>query len=256
MTASIHYLRPYHEARLDDIPLIWKLPNPDTGEAPTGITIHIPDFGQRREDTVQLLDLIAGTGRVAVSLDLQRHGDRRDGDFRDLAQEVRDDYARVLWTLMGETVLDIPTVTTWARHRFGNLPLSIEGVGLGGDIALASARLVSGVDEITVIGGAASWAAPLSGFDRLSGRPDTRAQVFRQMLEPMAHAADYTNLRVHFVRFHGDARSETLDRFKSLVLEQSHGGMGQIVTTTLRSAQALDPHDASVWWPHVASHAA
>ncbi|MBV7409078.1 hypothetical protein [Maritimibacter sp. DP1N21-5] len=256
MTASIHYLRPYHEARLDDIPLIWKQPNAETGESPTGITIHIPDFGQRREDTVQLLELIAGTGRVAVSLDLHRHGARRDRDFPELVDAVREDYARVLWTLLGETILDLPTIATWARHRFGHLPLTIEGLGLGGDIALAAARMISDVDDVTVIGGSASWAALLPGFETLTGRPDTRAQVFRQILEPMAHAGDYANMRIHFVRFHDDDRCDANDRFKSLVLNHAQGGGGQIVTTTLRSARAMDLHDASVWWPHVASHAA
>lgn len=250
MTASIHYLRPYHEAHLDDIPLIWTLPE----DTPTGIVIHIPDFGQRKEDTVKLLELLSRQGRIAVSLDLQRHGARRDGT--DLRDEVTADYTRVLWTLLGETILDIPTVSTWARHRFGNLPVSLTGFGLGGDVALAAARMVSRVEEVTVVGASPDWTCPLDGFGDLTGHADTRAGMFRQLLEPMTHAADYVGQRIHFLRLRDTDRASAIDQFKAQILDLSTGEGGEIVTTTLTARDGVDFGDPTVWWPHLGSLAA
>jgi hypothetical protein len=250
MTASIHYLRPYHEARLDDIPLIWTLP----ADTPTGIVIHTPDFGQRKEDTAKLLELHNRQGRIAVSLDLQRHGAR--GDDADLGDEIARDYTRVLWTLLGETILDIPTVTTWARLRFGDLPLSLSGLGLGGDVALAAARMVSRVDEVTVIGASPDWTCPMEGFGELTGAADTRAALFRQMLEPMTHAADYVGQRIHFLRARDTDRAAAIDQFKSQILDLSTGEGGEIVTTTLAARDGVDLADPAVWWPHTGPLAA
>lgn len=250
MTASIHYLRPYHEARLDDIPLLWTLPEGD----PSGIVIHIPDFGQRKEATTGLLELFNRQGLIAVTLDLQRHGARRDG--HSLEAEVANDYTRVLWTLLGETILDIPTVATWARRRFGDLPLSLSGFGLGGDVALGAARMVSRVKDVTVVGASPDWTCPLDGFDKMTGAADTRAGVFRQMLEPMTHAADYVGQRIHFLRLRGSDRSAAIDQFKSQILDLSTGEGGEIVTTTLAARDGVDFADPTVWWPHMGAVAA
>lgn len=251
MSASIHFLRPYHEAFLDEIPLMWRQP----GEAPTGITIHIPDLGQRKEDNLALLDRLADDeGQVAITLDLARHGRRRDDDQLGLA--IREDYARVLWTLLGNTVFDIPTVTTWARHRFGDLPLSLSGMGLGADAALAAARMVTKVDRVTCVGGSPDWSAPLDGFDELTGAPDARAAMFRQTLEPMRNPADYVGQRIHFLKTARDGRAAAIDAFKSRILDLAVGEGGEIVTTTLAQREGINFSDPLVWWPHMSRTAA
>ncbi|MGR3362805.1 MAG: hypothetical protein ACU0CY_01365 [Maritimibacter harenae] len=251
MTASIHFLRPFHEARLDDIPLIWTLP-PD---APTGIVIHVPDFGQRREETAPLLGLFNQEGKIAVSLDLARHGARGDG-AGDLREAAQADYARLIWTILGETVLDIPTVSTWARSRFGDLPLSVSGFGLGGDVALAAGRMVSDLADLTVVGASPDWTCPLPEFEELTGAPDTRAMLFRRMLEPMTHAADYAGCPMHFLRIGGSERAAAIDAFKAQVFDLSAEEGGEIVTTTLAAREGVDFADPAIWWPHIGSLAA
>lgn len=252
MSASIHYLRPYCEAFLDDIPLLWVMPE----DTPTAIVIHVPDLGQRKEDAFKMLELHAREGQVAVSLDLHHHGARRDARAEGLGGDIRSDYARVLWTLLGETVLDLPTIATWARTRFGNLPLSLSGHGLGADAVLAAARMISGVSSVTCVGASPDWAVPLDGFDEVTGKPDTRASVFRDMLEPARHTADYTHLAIHFLKTSDDSRAGAIDAFKSAILAQSTGQGGEIVTTTLTPREGVDFSDPNVWWPHMSRPAA
>lgn len=251
MSASIHFLRPYHEAHLDDIPLIWRQPS----DTPTGITIHIPDLGRRKEDSVKLLDRLADDeGQVAISLDLPGHGARRESES--LGLDVREDYARVLWTLLGNAILDIPTVSTWARSRFGAWPLSLSGMGLGADAALGAARMVSDVDLVTCVGGSPDWSAPLDGFDDITGVPDARATLLRNALEPQRFAADYVGQRIHFLKTARDGRSSAIDAFKSRILDLSVGEGGEIVTTTLTPRDGVDFRDPMVWWPHMSRPAA
>lgn len=257
MSASIHFLRPYHEAFLDEIPLIWRQP----AEAPTGITLHIPDLGRRKEDNLRLLDRLADDkGRVAVSFDLPDHGARR-GD-EPIGKRVHENPARVLWSLLGHAILDVPTITTWARHRFGALPLELSGMGLGADVALGALRLVGGVEQVTCVGASPDWSVPLAGFGavdgRLEGRPDARATFLRQSFEPMRHPGDYLGQRIHFLKTARDGRSAAIDAFKSRVLGLSVGEGGEIVTTTLTTTarDGVDFADPMVWWPHMSRPAA
>ena len=124
------------------------------------------------------------------------------------------------------------------------------------DQKIDATRMVSRVEDVTVIGASPDWTCPLGTFDELTGRADTRAALFRQMLEPMTHAADYVGQRIHFLRARDTDRAAAIDLFKSQILDLSTGEGGEIVTTTLAARAGVDFADPTVWWPHIGPLAA
>ena len=123
---------------VDGVPLLWRCP-----PTPAAIAIHVPAFGQTKEQVVDVLDFLCNQGFVSVALDAFQHGERGREDRGQISRRVFSRFRRSMWTMIGMTALGLPSIAEWARRSFGpQLTVRLTGLSMGGDIAIAAAPLI------------------------------------------------------------------------------------------------------------------
>src|SRR3569832_2863691 len=162
---------------VDGVPLLWRSPS-----TPKAVVIHVPAFGQTKQETGPLLDFLEASGFAAVVIDAFQHGERVYGENREaITRRVFANFRQHMWTIIGMTALDLPSVSQWARQRFGpQMPLHLTGLSMGGDIVVAASPLIDAVSGINAVIATPDWTRP--GMRDLmtenlveQGSPDARA---------------------------------------------------------------------------------
>ncbi len=235
-------------AVVDGIPVCW-LPPKDRAEA---ILIHVPAFGQAKEGARPVLEFAAARGFMAVAFDAYQHGARGSEEREAMTRRVFASFRREMWTIIGETALDLPRVATWARQHSGALPLHLTGLSMGGDAVVAAAPLIERVASVNAVVATPDWTRPgmrdiATGEPVPPGAPDPKAQVFFDALEPLRHPGRYTGLRIHFINGASDTHvpPEAARRFRDAV--NGLGRAGPVRVTEKPGLGHLDFVDPHVW---------
>lgn len=231
---------------VDGVPLLWRCP-----PAPTAIAIHVPAFGQTKEHAVDVLDFLCNRGFVFVALDAFQHGERGVEDRGQISQRVFSSFRRSMWTIIGMTALDLPSIAEWARNSFGpQLPVHLTGLSMGGDIAIAAAPLIEGVASVNTVVATPDWTRPgmrdiASGELIEQGLPDARAKLLFDALSPMKHLGHYRDLAMKFIVGEMDRHvpAEAALRFAALVNEDG----GQVSVLVKAGFSHLD-FIGREWW--------
>ena len=185
---------------VDGVPVLWSAP-----AAPTAILLHVPAFSQTKEQTQPVLDHALSLGFVAVAIDPYQHGARGTEDRNALTHRVFANFRREMWTIIGETALDVPRIAAWARTKFGaDLPVHLTGLSMGGDVVVAAAPFVERVASVNAVVATPDWQRPgmrdiASGELVAQGTPDARPRLFFEYLNPIDHPERFRALRVHFI---------------------------------------------------------
>ena len=185
---------------VDGVPVLWSAP-----AAPSAILVHVPAFSQTKEQTQPVLDHALSLGFAAVAIDAYQHGARGTEDRDALTRRVFASFRREMWTIIGETVFDVPRIATWARAKFGkDLPLHLTGLSMGGDVVVAAAPLVEHVASVNAVVATPDWQRPgmrdiASGELVAQGTPDAKSRLFLEYLNPIDHPHRFQALRVHFI---------------------------------------------------------
>lgn len=234
-----------HET-VDGIPVVWAAP-PKAG----GILIHVPAFGQTKEAAAPVLEKALSLGLVAVAIDAYQHGERGNEDREALTRRVFSNFRREMWTIIGETTLDLPRVAAWATTKFGpDLKLHLTGLSMGGDVVVAAAPLLQVVASVNAVIATPDWQRP--GMRDLKtdelidqGQPDPKAKLFFDALEPLHHAELYARLPIHFICGAADRHvpPDGARRFKAQVGEANDN----IVITEKPGMSHLDFVDPKTW---------
>lgn len=216
---------------VNGVPLYWRCP-----PTPTAIAIHVPAFGQTKEQAVDVLTFLYGTGFAAIVIDPFQHGERGSEDREQLSRRVFSNFRRSMWTIIGMTALDVPSVAQWARDSWGSqLPVHLSGLSMGGDTVIAAAPLIDGVASVNAVIATPDWTRP--GMRDLSsgklieqGAPDARAKLLYDALNPLTHCDRYHNLPIRFIVGDPDTHvpAEAAARFAALANER--GGRVSVVT--------------------------
>lgn len=230
---------------VDGIPLVWSAP-----ASPAGLLVHIPAFGQAKEAASPIVDRATSLGFVGIVLDAYQHGERGTEDREALTRRVFSNFRRNMWTILGETTLDVPRVVAWARRRFGSdLGLHLTGLSMGGDVAVAAAPFIDGVASVNAVVATPDWQRPGmrdigSGELIDQGEPDPKARLFFEALDPLHHADRYKALPIHFINGAADRHvpPDGARRFKALL-----GEANNIVITEKPGQGHLDFVDPNVW---------
>ena len=128
----------FHKERVGGVPLCWLAP-----PRPSAIAIHVPAFGQAKEQASGVLDHLVARGFAAIAIDAYQHGERGTEDRDTITRRVFANFRREMWTILGETALDLPSVAEWAWKTFGaSLSLHLTGLSMGGDVVVAAAPLI------------------------------------------------------------------------------------------------------------------
>lgn len=229
---------------VDDIPLVWTAP-----PVADGLLVHVPAFGQTKEATAPILQKAASLGLVAMAIDAYQHGERGHENREALTRRVFSNFRRNMWTIIGETALDIPRVVAWARRTFApDLKLHLTGLSMGGDVVIAAAPLVDMVASVNAVVATPDWQRP--GMRDLGtgelidqGEPDPKARLFFEALEPLHHIDHYRTLPIHFINGAEDRHvpPDGARRFKTLV------GAATIMITEKPGLGHLDFIDPKSW---------
>lgn len=231
---------------VEGIPIVWAAP-PRAG----GLLIHVPAFGQTKEAAAPVLQKALSLGLFAVAMDAYQHGERGTEDREALMRRVFSNFRRDMWTIIGQTTLDVPRVVAWARRKFGaDLKLHLTGLSMGGDVVVAAAPLVDPLAGVNAVVATPDWQRPGMRDIRTGelvdqGEPDVEAQRFFDQLEPLRHADRYAGLPIHFLNGAADQHvpPDGARRFKALVGQANN----RIVITEKPDMGHLDFMDPKVW---------
>ena len=231
---------------VDGVPLCWHCP-----QNPQGIAIHVPAFGQTKEQAAGVLDFLCGAGFASIVIDAFQHGERGREDRAQIDQRVFSSFRRSMWTIIGMTALDLPSIAEWARETIGaRLPVHLTGLSMGGDTVVAAAPLIEGVASVNAVIATPDWTRPgmrdiSSGELIHQGPPDSRAQLLYDALNPITHHDRYRDLPIRFIVGEMDTHvpAEAALRFASLVNED--GGRVSVVTKPGLSHLDFVKRD---WW--------
>jgi dienelactone hydrolase len=182
-------------SRIGDIPVLWEEPDASGSRR---LVIWLPGFTSRKEDVHRYLRELAEAGYVALSLDPVDHGERSrtaageefppdSGAFRDPATGRA---YRHYWSIMAETVEEVPAVIDWASAELGAEPrVGIGGISMGGTIAIVAA----GLDEriATVAAGIAEGDWHRIGAMYPLSAPNAYVQSCYDRSNPLSNSARY-----------------------------------------------------------------
>jgi len=226
---------------VDGVPIVWRAP-----DAPTAILVHVPAFGQTKERALPILDHAQSLGFAAIALDAYQHGARGTEDRAALAERVFGNFRREMWTIIGETALDVPRVVEWARSQLGaDLPVHLTGLSMGGDVVVAAAPSIERVRSVNAVIATPDWERP--GMRDIAtdeivpqGSPDAKAQFFFDALQPLSHPERYRDLLTHFIVGELDRHvpAEAAHRFRTIVNQGREPGPVRI--TEKRGLAHLD----------------
>lgn len=205
---------------VDGVPFCWRCP-----PTPTGIAIHVPAFGQTKEQAAGVLEFLCRQGFASIVIDAFQHGERGCEDRAQINRRVFSSFRRSMWTIIGMTALDLPSIAEWARETIGSrLPIHLTGLSMGGDTVVAAAPLIQGVASINAVIATPDWTRPgmrdiSSGALIDQGLPDPRAQLLYDALNPLTHHDRYRDLPIRFIVGEMDTHvpAEAASRFAAWV---------------------------------------
>lgn len=242
---------------IDGIPLLVDMP--DT--APRGIVLHLPSFGQTKEDAGPVVQRLAKTGYVAITLDPWQHGERGSESREELAARVFGNFRRYMWPILGQTTLDALRITDWAVSEFGaTVPIILSGLSMGGDTAIAAAGLEPRILKVFAAAATPDWLRPgmhdLFAPSRLlpPGTADACAQFFYDHLDPISHAERYHHApHLQFLTGGNDTHvpPDGAARFKASLDARHPIAAARITITELQDKGHLDFADVDLWWPYL-----
>lgn len=183
---------------IDHIPVIWF--EPEVQSQKRRLILFIPPFSGTKEGMIPYLQDLAKAGFVALSLDPWQHGERGTESRQEIAERVFGNFRRYMWPILGQTTLDVLRVIDWAIVTLDVEPhISIAGLSMGGDIAVAAAGLDSRIERVLAIIATPDWLRP--GMQDLfrpgtllpPGTPDAYAHYFYDHLNPLTHLAAFAH---------------------------------------------------------------
>lgn len=180
---------------VEGIPVVWREPD---GPA-AGAALWLTHLGGSTEQTLPMLEKLAGAGFVAVSFDPPGHGLRGSGDPWAFAGSVLSSFRQRMWPLLGRTTLESLRVLDWTQRRFdvGGGPVVAGGVSMGGDVSVALAGADERVSRVSALIATPDWARPrMRRFDDPGllvdqGTADAYARWYYERLDPMTHLDAY-----------------------------------------------------------------
>jgi uncharacterized protein len=232
----------------DDVPLIACVP----AREPHAIVIHVPAFSQAKEQAEPILKRLVDAGYIAIGIDAYQHGERGREGRDELTARVFGNFRREMWTILGETIFDIPRVALWARKRFGQLPIHLMGLSMGGDAVVAAAPMVPNTQSVDAVIATPDWKRPgmrdiQTGKVVPSGEPDAKARLFYGALEPLTHLDRYGTVPVHFILGGDDTHvpPDGAHRFRAQLRDLGRGNA--ITITELAGKRHLDFVTPELW---------
>ena len=193
------------ETIVDGIPITWVTPARDSV---VGIALWIPQFGSTAAAQLPILENLASTGWIAVSLDPLDHGRRanpEDATSDALLARTFAAFRDRMWQILGRTTLDAMRVLDWAQDQYGVLPIVAGGLSMGGDIAVALVGIDNRVLRVGAVGSTPDWKRPgmatLDGSGELvdQGEPTVSSAWFERALSPVRNLERFgLDPQIHF----------------------------------------------------------
>ncbi|MFV4912402.1 prolyl oligopeptidase family serine peptidase [Microbacterium lacticum] len=192
-------------SRVDGVPVLIRLPS--GGAEGARVAVWLPYLGGTKETLLPVLERFADAGFIAVGVDPRGHGDRAEMPRDRLMASVISEFRRVMWPILGGTVLDVAQVIDWVVHDYGARPESVVvgGISMGGDNAVAVAGIDPRVGTVAAIASTPDWTRP--GMTRVGepdapivqGEPDAAGRWFYEQLNPLTHLDHYQRpIRIRF----------------------------------------------------------
>jgi dienelactone hydrolase len=185
-------------AWVDHIPVIWF--EPQTRRLTRQLMIYLPPFSGTKELMIPYLQDLAHAGFVALSLDPWQHGERGTESRTEIWERVFGNFRRYMWPILGQTTLDLLRVIDWAVPTLHVEPrISIGGLSMGGDIAVAAAGLDHRIERVTATVATPDWLRPgmqdpsNPGTLVPAGEADAYAHYFYNQLNPLTHLAAFAH---------------------------------------------------------------
>ena len=152
--------------------------------------IYLPGLGGTKELMLPYLQDLAASGFVALSFDPWQHGERGTESQTEIWTRVFGNFQRHMWPILGQTTLDMLRVIDWAVATLHIEPhISVGGLSMGGDIAVAAAGLDHRVERVAAIIGR------LIGYVRACKISSTLVQYCLQVnLMPMLNISMTTSI--------------------------------------------------------------
>lgn len=190
--------RPYTKAVIDQIPVIWL--EPEQRRAGANFVLLINGFTGTKEEMLPRLRDLAARGFVAVAMDAWQHGERGTEERADLWKRVFSNFRRHMWSIIGNTTLDVLRVIDWAITELGvSNEIYMGGLSMGGDIAVAAAGIDKRISRVGAIVATSDWLRlGMREIDHPeveipTGTPDAYAQFFYDQLNPQTHLDHYAH---------------------------------------------------------------
>jgi dienelactone hydrolase len=228
-------------------------------ERPTRqLVLYLPPFSGTKELMASYLQDIAAAGHVALSFDPWQHGARGTESRRELQKRVFGNFRRYMWPILGQTTLDVLRVVDWAVTTLNvDSTISIGGLSMGGDIAVAAAGLDSRIERVAATIATPDWLRP--GMQDLSqpgkilppGISDAYSQYFYDQLNPLTHLAAFAHgPAMLFVCGERDTHVPPDGAFRfQAALEKAYPTIKDRVQVTLIPGLGhMDFGDRKLWW--------
>lgn len=190
--------RAVSSTNIDHIPAIWVMP--ERPLSPARLVIWLPYFTGSKEAMLPYLCDLSAAGFVALSFDPWGHGERGSEPQEQMEERVFENFRRRMWPILGQTALDALRIIDWSiEHLDVVSAISVGGVSMGGDIAVAIAGLDRRISCVATIAATPDWLRPgMSDVQepkkRLHpGEPDAYASFFYDRIDPYTHLAHYAH---------------------------------------------------------------
>ncbi len=220
--------------------------------------IFLHHLGGSKESTVPLLQDLADRAYVALSFDAWQHGERGSESPQAIVGRVFGNFRRNMWPILGQTALDTLRVIDWAIAELKVEPrVSMGGLSMGGDIAVAAAGIDQRIHRVTAVVAAPDWLRPgmkdvrNPGVLLPCGESDNYAQYFYDHLNPLTHLASYADgTDIHFICGELDTHvpPDGAFRFQSGLRETYPSAVDKVTVGLIPGMQHLDSRDTSKWW--------
>jgi pimeloyl-ACP methyl ester carboxylesterase len=181
----------HHESsgHVDHVPVV------SIGRDGAPLALWLPPLGMTKEDMRPVLELLAGAGFRAVSLDPWQHGERGSESADEIRVRVFSDFRRHMWPIIGQTALDCLRVI----DHFGGTSVVAGGASMGGDAAVTLAGIDRRVSRVAAVASTPDWTRPGMRDIRdpsqlqAQGQADSYAQWFFERLDPITHVDNYAH---------------------------------------------------------------
>lgn len=243
-------------ARVDHIPVIWF--EPQKHRSARQLAMYLHPLSGTKELMVPYLQDLAAAGFVALSFDAWQHGERGIESREEIQARVFGNFRRHMWPILGQTTLDVLRVVDWAVGTLAIGPhVSIGGLSMGGDIAIAAAGIDHRIKRVAATIATPDWLRP--GMQDLSnpgtilspGEPDTYAQYFYNNLNPLTHLDAYASSpAILFVCGEQDTHvpPDGALRFQAALQEADPEAGNQVQVKVIPGLGHLDFLHAKPWW--------